>query len=131
MAGKYAEGVYATGPKDVSSNPLTKVAEEAHRTAYQSDPGAFFLNAYAAALAIVNAIEKSGGTEYESLEKVLRTVDVDTPLGAIHFDAKGDAIGVGFSVYQVQEGKYVGDQVTQPSCLCKPSQGTGGYLPAP
>jgi branched-chain amino acid transport system substrate-binding protein len=107
VAGKYAEGVYATGPKDVSTNPLTKMAEEAHRTTYQSDPGAFFLNAYAAALAIVNAIEKSGGTDYAGLEKVLRSVDVDTPLGAIHFDERGDAIGVGFSVYQVQDGKYV------------------------
>ena len=29
------------------------------------------------------------------------------PLGKISFDAKGDAIGVGFSVYQVQNGSYV------------------------
>jgi branched-chain amino acid transport system substrate-binding protein len=32
---------------------------------------------------------------------------VDTPLGKIKFDNKGDAIGVGFSVYQVKNGAYV------------------------
>jgi branched-chain amino acid transport system substrate-binding protein len=32
---------------------------------------------------------------------------VDTPLGKIKFDDRGDAIGVGFSVYQVKDGKYV------------------------
>jgi branched-chain amino acid transport system substrate-binding protein len=32
---------------------------------------------------------------------------VQTPLGNISFDKKGDAIGVGFSMYQVQNGKYV------------------------
>ena len=32
---------------------------------------------------------------------------VDTPLGKIKFDERGDAIGVGFAVYQVQKGAYV------------------------
>jgi branched-chain amino acid transport system substrate-binding protein len=31
---------------------------------------------------------------------------VATPLGIIRFDEKGDAIGIGFSMYQVQKGKY-------------------------
>jgi branched-chain amino acid transport system substrate-binding protein len=37
----------------------------------------------------------------------LRTEYVDTPVGKIKFDAKGDAEGVGFSMYQVQDGQYV------------------------
>ena len=60
VAGVYAEGVYATGPKDVSSNPMAAAANEAHKAAYGEDPGAFFLNAYSAALALLNAIEKAG-----------------------------------------------------------------------
>jgi len=107
VAGKYAEGVYATGPKDVSKNPLAIAANEAHKKAYGADPGAFFLNAYAAAQAILNAIEKAGSTEYDAITKALRTRDVETPLGKIRFDDRGDAIGVGFSVYQVQNGVYV------------------------
>ena len=107
VAGKYAEGVYATGPKDVSDNPMAVAANEAHKKAYGADPGAFYLNAYSAALALLNAIEKAGSTDYDALIKALQTDYVDTPLGKIRFDKKGDATGVGFSVYQVQKGAYV------------------------
>jgi branched-chain amino acid transport system substrate-binding protein len=107
VAQKYAEGVYATGPKDVSKNPLAIAANEAHKKAYGQDPGAFFLNAYAATQALLNAIEKAGSTEYNAVEKALRTQFVETPLGKIRFDERGDAVGVGFSMYQVQNGVYV------------------------
>ncbi len=107
VAGKYAEGVYATGPKDVSKNPLAIAANDAHKKIYGSDPGAFFLNAYAATQALLNAIEKAGSTDYEKVSSALKTEYVDTPLGKIRFDDRGDAIGVGFSVYQVQNGSYI------------------------
>ncbi len=107
VAGKYAEGVYATGPRDTSEDPMTIAANKAHKDTYKSDPGAFFLNAYAATLALANAIEKAGSTDYDALTKALKTEYVETPLGKISFDERGDAIGVGFSVYQVQNGVYV------------------------
>jgi len=107
VAGKYAEGVYATGPKDVSKNPLAIAAEKEHRETYGTDPGAFFLNAYSAALALLHAIEKAGSTDYQAISKTLKTQYVDTPLGKIRFDKNGDAEGVGFSVYQVKNGAYV------------------------
>ncbi|MBF0119525.1 MAG: branched-chain amino acid ABC transporter substrate-binding protein [Desulfobacterales bacterium] len=107
VAGKFAEGVYATGPKDTSKNPLAIAAIEAHKKNYKSEPGAFFLNAYAATLALLNAIEKAGAIDYEKITKALRTEFVETPLGKIKFDEKGDAIGVGFSMYQVKNGVYV------------------------
>ncbi len=107
VAGKYAESVYATGPKDVSSNPLAIAANEAHKNTYKSDPGAFFINAYAAAQALLNAIDKAGSTDYDAVSKALRTEYVETPLGKIRFDERGDAIGVGFSMYQVKNGVYV------------------------
>ena len=107
VAKKYAEGVYATGPKDVSKNAMAKAANEAHKKAYGADPGAFFLNAYAAAQALLNAIEQAGSTDYNAVANALRTKDVETPLGAIRFDERGDATGVGFSMYQVKNGVYV------------------------
>jgi branched-chain amino acid transport system substrate-binding protein len=73
VAQKYAEGVYATGPMDVSSNPMAIAANEAHKKAYGADPGAFYLNAYAAALALLNAIEKAGSTDYAAVTNALRT----------------------------------------------------------
>jgi len=107
VAGPLAEGVYATGPVDTSSNPMAIKAVADHKAKYGEEPGAFFLNAYAATIAILNAIEKAGTTDYEAVEAALRSEYVDTPLGKISFDEKGDAIGVGFAVYQVQNGAYV------------------------
>lgn len=107
VAGKNAEGVYASGPQDNSQNPLSTAAIEAHKKAYGSDPGAFYENAYSAALALLNAIEKADSTDMDAVVKALRTEDVATPVGTIHFDERGDAVGVGFAMYQVQNGQYV------------------------
>lgn len=107
VAGKNAEGVYATGPKDVSANPMAVAANEAHKKEYGTEPGAFFLNAYSAALALLNAVEKAGKTDYNAVSHALRTEYVDTPLGKIRFDERGDTIGIGFSMYQVRNGVYV------------------------
>ncbi|WP_419660236.1 branched-chain amino acid ABC transporter substrate-binding protein [Desulfosarcina variabilis] len=107
VAGEYAEGVYATGPMDTSKNPIAIEAVEAHKAKYGDDPGAFFLNAYAASLALINAVEKSCSTDYNDIVNVLRSEWVATPLGIIKFDEKGDAIGVGFAMYQVQSGVYI------------------------
>lgn len=107
VAGKYAEGVYATGPMDTSALPVAVKAIEAHKAKYNEEPGAFFKEAYAATLSLVNALEVSKSTKYEDITAALRGNFVETSLGNISFDAKGDVIGFGFSVFQVQEGKYV------------------------
>ncbi|MBN1499055.1 MAG: branched-chain amino acid ABC transporter substrate-binding protein [Spirochaetes bacterium] len=107
VAGSYAEGVYATGPMDTSKNPLALKAVADHKKKYKSEPGAFYLNAYSATLAIVNAIDKADSTDYEKIRTALQNEYVETPLGKIKFDRRGDAIGVGFSVYQVKNGAYV------------------------
>lgn len=107
VAGKFSEGVYATGPKDTSKNPMDKMVREAYKKAYGEDVGVFSINGYAATQALLNAIQKAGSTDYDAVVKALRTEYVETPLGKIKFDERGDAIGVGFSVYQVKDGKYV------------------------
>ncbi len=107
VAGQYAEGVYASGPRDTTNNPLAIAAIDAHRKAYGTEPGAFYLNAYSATIAILNAISKAKSTQYEAVAKALRGNKVDTPLGKISFDKKGDALGVGFSMYLVKNGAYV------------------------
>lgn len=107
VAGKYAEGVYASGPMDTSSNPMAIKAAADHKAKFGDEPGAFFLNAYAATQALVNAIQKAGSTDYDAVSKALRSEYVETALGKISFDERGDVIGFGFSVYQVKDGKFV------------------------
>lgn len=107
VAGKYAEGAYASGPADVSSNPITKQYRDEYLKVYGEEPGAFFDNAVTAAIALTNAIEKAGSTDSKAIANVLHTQIAQTPFGEIMFDEKGDAIGVGYSMYQVKDGKFV------------------------
>ena len=107
VAGESSEGAYASGPMDTSSNPLSKQAVQEHKDKFSADPGAFYENAYSAMLAMTNAVAKAGSTDLAALKKVLQTEKTDTPVGSISFDEKGDAIGVGFSVYQVKDGVFV------------------------
>jgi branched-chain amino acid transport system substrate-binding protein len=107
VAGKDAEGVYATGPKDNAKNPLSQAAVAAHKKTFNSDPGAFFESAYASTLAVFNAIDKSDSTERGAVTKALQAERVDTPVGTINFDTLGDAVGVGFAMYQVKNGQFV------------------------
>ncbi len=107
VAGDAAEGVYAAGPQDNSTNPMALKADEEHKAAFGSDPGAFFEGAYAATVVMLNAIDKAGSTKLEDLKKVLQTEKVATPVGEINFDEHGDAIGIGFSMYVVKDGQYI------------------------
>lgn len=107
VAGEYAEGVYASGPMDTSSNPMSQKAVADHKAEYGEDHGAFFINAYAGTIALLTAIQNAGSTDGAAIMDALRSNYVDTPLGSISFDDRGDAIGVGFAVYQVQNGAYV------------------------
>jgi len=107
IAGADAEGVYATGPMDVSAYAENKQAKADYVAKYSKDPGTFFDQGYAAMQTVLNAIKVAGGTDYAAMEKALRSSYVNTAVGKIKFDSKGDAEGVGFSVFQVKGGKFV------------------------
>lgn len=107
VAGPDAEGVYATGPTDVSKLPLNIEAHENHKKRFGAEPGAFYDNAYAATIALLTAIQNAGSMDSEKIMEALRNHEVETPLGKIKFNAQGDAEGAGFSIYQVQNGQFV------------------------
>lgn len=107
MTGKDSEGVYATYPRDTSGLAEYKKAHEAHLKAYGQEPGFGYYNAYAAAQCLLDAIAKTGSTDMAKIREALKTNEVETPLGKIKFNEKGDAVGMGLSIYQVQNGKFV------------------------
>ena len=92
---------------DVSKFPVNVKAHEEYKAKYGKEPGTFFDQAYAAMLAALNAVKVANGTDYDALGKALKSSAVDTSVGKIKFDAKGDAEGVGFAVYQVKIGAFV------------------------
>lgn len=106
MTGKDSEGVYASYPKDTTALEQYEKARQAHIRKHGSEPGFGFYNAYAAAQAVLAAIEKTNSTETDKIIEALRNNVVSTPLGNIRFNAKGDAAGMALSVYQAKDGKF-------------------------
>ena len=107
MAGKAAEGVYSTYPSDTSRLPVYIKAREQHLKKHNAEPGPFFYNAYSAALALLTGIKNAGSTDTARIMDALHNNAVETPSGTLKFDRKGDPTGVGLSIYQVKEGKFV------------------------
>lgn len=109
LTGAAAANTYASGTRDLSANPLYKEATDLHVKMFGTPPPAqFYMQGYAAMLAAVNAIDKAGGDrDVAKIMEILRSDYVDTPLGKIRFDAKGDAEGVGFALFKVEDGKFV------------------------
>ena len=92
---------------DVTQFKANQKARADYSAKYGKEPGTFFDQGYAALQAALNAVKQAKGTDYAALNKALKASFVDSSVGKIKFDAKGDAEGVGFSVYQVQGGKFV------------------------
>lgn len=106
-SGPAGQGVYATAPKDTSAIPMAIDAVTAHLKTFGEDPGPFFLTAWAAVLALANAVDTAGSLDYEAVAAALKSETVQTPIGAIGFDERGDATGTGFSVFQVRDSRFV------------------------
>ena len=113
LAGADGEGVYASSSRDYSDLPISKEALESHRKTFGEDPGQFFYLAYAATQLLLNGIDKAGSTDPDAVAKALRTEYVETPLGKVRFDAKGDLEGAGFAMYKVEGGKFVDQKFEQ------------------
>ncbi len=107
MGGNEAEGVYASGPSDTSTLAIYKKAREQHLKRFNAEPGAFFYPGYAAAQALLNAIDVANSTDTDKVVAALRAAPLDTPAGTIKFSANGDPVGVGLSMYQVKNGQFV------------------------
>ncbi len=107
IGGKEAEGVYASGPSDTSTLATYKKAREQHLAKFKAEPGAFFYGGYAAAQALLNAIDKADGNDPEKIKAILQSEVIETPAGNIKFSNIGDPIGVGLSMFQVKDGQFV------------------------
>lgn len=108
MAGTSAEGTYATGQVDLTSNPKAAAALADHKKRHPTeDAGPYFYYAAGGAQALFAAIEKAGTTtDFEAIKKHLIADTVETVMGPTRFDEKGDVIGAGFKMFVIKNGKY-------------------------
>jgi branched-chain amino acid transport system substrate-binding protein len=109
LAQESAEGTYCAGQVDLSRSEAAQVAVADHQKRYYGkDIGPYFLYAAGAAQALFAAVSKVGSdTDLAAIKKRLHEDTVETVMGPVRFNAKGDIIGASFKLFVVKNGQYV------------------------
>ncbi|MDR2421907.1 MAG: branched-chain amino acid ABC transporter substrate-binding protein [Deltaproteobacteria bacterium] len=109
IAQKAAEGTFCTGQIDYSQSAAARVALADHRRRYYSrEIGSFFFYSAGAAQALFAALEKVGPeADFPTIKRRLTEDTVETVMGPIRFDSKGDVIGAGFKIFVIDHGRFV------------------------
>jgi len=106
LAGGAAEGVlYATHWSPTYDTPANAKFIEDFNAEYGHDPDLYATEAYTAGLVSVEAIRKAGSTDPQAVRDALAETSLDTPMGEITFDEKGDPTYGTFLVELLAGGK--------------------------
>jgi branched-chain amino acid transport system substrate-binding protein len=108
LGGPATEGAFATGQTDFSTSAEARAAIADHRSRHKDEIGTYFFYSIAAAQTLFAAVEATGNvSDLDAIKRHLTEDTVDTIMGPVRFDARGDIIGAFFKIYRVEGGKYV------------------------
>lgn len=103
IAGAASEGVLATAPKSFDQNPVNEARVAAIKAKGEDPTGPFVFTAYAAIELMKNAIEKTGDSDPEAMAKYIRANPLETAIGTVAYDEKGDLTASTFQVYTLHQ----------------------------
>ena len=97
IAGESAEGLLVTKPKNYDQVPANKPIVDAIKAKKQDPSGAFVWTTYAALQSLQAGLNQSD--DPEEIAKYLKGATVDTVMGPLSWDQKGDLKGFEFGVF--------------------------------
>ncbi|MCL2891913.1 branched-chain amino acid ABC transporter substrate-binding protein [Brenneria tiliae] len=100
IAGEASEGMLVTLPKRYDQVPANQPVVDALKAKKLDPTGPFVWTTYAAIQSLTTAMERSGSTEPEELASDLKAKPVDTVMGSLSWDEKGDLKGFEFGVFE-------------------------------
>ncbi len=101
-----AEGALMTFIPDQEKLASAKSVVDAYKAKYGA-VGPYSLYAYAATTAGLQGIAKTGNTDAREVARTLHKSEVETPLGQLKFDEKGDPQQSPYVMWKVQGGKFI------------------------
>jgi branched-chain amino acid transport system substrate-binding protein len=104
--GQGAEGTYLTFGPDPETVPTAKAFLDAYHKKY-GQHGPYAIYGYDAANVLLEAIEKTGSTDYDKLTDYLHANEFQTAMGPLRFDKKGDITTSYYVMWIVKGGKFV------------------------
>lgn len=105
ITGQAGEGTLMTFSPDPRKNPAAAGVVSRMR-GKNIEPEGYNLYSYGAVQAWVAAVKRANGTTPKKVAEMLQSVPVETVLGKISFDKKGDVNAPGYVMYEWKEGKY-------------------------
>ena len=106
ISGPAGEGVLFTFPTDPRRSPAAAHAIEQFK-AQGFNPEGFTLFSYAVIDAIADGIKMAGSEDPKAVAKAIESgKPVETVIGAVQFDSKGDVKDPRYDINQWKEGKY-------------------------
>ena len=106
ISGPAGEGTLFTFPTDPRRSPNAAHALEQFK-AQGFDPEGFTLFSYGVVQAIADGIKKAGSDDPKAVAKTLESGDaVETVMGPVKFDSKGDIKDPRYDINVWKEGKY-------------------------
>lgn len=105
-AGAAAEGTYLTFGPDPEKKESARPFLEAYRARY-GVPGPYAIYGYIAVNVLLEAIEKTGSTDFKALTDYLHSAEFQTAMGPLRFDHKGDISDSYYVMWVVRDGKFV------------------------
>jgi len=105
VAGAAGEGTLFTFPPDARENEAAKAAMEQFKQ-INFVPEGFTLFSYAVIQAIAGGIAKANSTDPVAVAKTLRSTSVDTVIGPVSFDEKGDIKNPRYDINVWKDGVY-------------------------
>jgi branched-chain amino acid transport system substrate-binding protein len=105
ITGAAGEGTLMTFPPDPRNVPAAKAVVDKFK-AQGYDPEGYTLYTYAAIQAFAAAAEKAKSLKVDDLSKALKSMTVDTVIGPLSWDKKGDVTDPKYVFYIWKNGKY-------------------------
>ncbi|MCG3471865.1 branched-chain amino acid ABC transporter substrate-binding protein [Xenorhabdus bovienii] len=100
IAGAASEGMLVTLPKRYDQVLANKAIVDAIKAKKQDPTGPFVWTTYAALQSLSTAMKRTGSAEPAELAADLKANPVDTAMGNLSWDAKGDLKGFEFGVFE-------------------------------
>src|SRR6266436_155047 len=105
ITGPSGEGTLMTFPPDPRHVPAAKAVVDKF-TAEGYNPEGYTLYTYAAIQAFAAAAEKAKSVKVDDLSKALKSITVETVIGPLSWDKKGDVTDPKYVFYIWKDGKY-------------------------
>lgn len=99
IAGDAVEGLLATLPRAFADDPRNKELVERIKAAKKNPSGAFVMPGYTAMQVLGEGLKKAGSQEPAKVADAIRAATLDTPIGQVAFDNRGDLKSFAFAVY--------------------------------